>query len=339
MKNGINNWQRRWHPLLDQWVLIAATSGNRPWSGAMATAVPAEVPVRDPECYLCPSVERASGNSNPEYKGTYSFDNDYPSLSTEAPGETSNNKPYLLTAKATGRCRVLCWSEQHDLRLASLPKAQLKAAFDLCRDEYRLLSEDPDTKYVVIFENKGKEVGMSNPHPHGQAYAIPFVSDTAQRMRQAQTTYWEKNQSRLLQDMLSNQHIKEKLIISESQHWATLVPFSARFPYETWVIPKRHTTSLLDLDDEELEDLGLMYQQQLQRYDALFNRETPNMTMFHSAPCDGHKHSQNSCFHIAMQPPLMSPVRLKYLAGWESASGNVTNPVQPEFAAEQLRNT
>ncbi|MBX2835416.1 MAG: galactose-1-phosphate uridylyltransferase [Gammaproteobacteria bacterium] len=337
MENGINNWQRRWHPLLQQWVLIAATSGNRPWSGAMAQATLETELEHDPDCYLCPSVSRANGNKNPDYTGTHSFDNDYPSLSPLAPANTSEQPEFLTTAQANGRCRVLCWSERHDLRLASLPEKALIAAFELCRDEYQLLSSAKDAQYVVIFENKGKEVGMSNSHPHGQAYAVPFVPDTTLRMRSAQHHYFADHGSHLMQDMLEHEHTQSELVVTQNDYWSCLVPFAARFPFETWVVPRRHVNSLLDLTAIELKHLALLYQEQLQRYDILFDRITPNLTMFHSGPCDGDPTSTSSCFHIAMQPPLLTPTRLKYLAGWESSAGNITNPVQPEFAASQLR--
>ena len=72
-------------------------------------------------------------------------------------------------------------------------------------------------------------------------------------------------------------------------------------------------------------------------YDLLFERSSPNVTLLHNAPCDDHEGNRDWCFHIAMQPPLRDPEKLKYLAGFESGSANIINPVPPEVAASQLR--
>ena len=86
-----------------------------------------------------------------------------------------------------------------------------------------------------------------------------------------------------------------------------------------------------------LAELGEVYHRQARRYDALFQRKSPNITHFHNAPVDAHADNAHWCFHLAFQPPLREPDKLKYLGGFESAAGNITNPVQPEIAAQRLR--
>ena len=115
------------------------------------------------------------------------------------------------------------------------------------------------------------------------------------------------------------------------------MPFSARFSYETWVIPHRQVPVLTELTSEELNDLAAMYQRQAKRYDILFKRRSPNITLLHNAPCDQDPANADWHFHIAMLPPLRDPEKVKYLAGAEAGSNNVINPLQPEQAAEQLR--
>ena len=80
----ISNWQRRWQPLLQQWVMISARSAARPWSGATSSGKQNTPPAHDPDCYLCPRVVRANGSDNPDYTGAFAFDNDFPSLSFPA---------------------------------------------------------------------------------------------------------------------------------------------------------------------------------------------------------------------------------------------------------------
>lgn len=349
-----NNWERRWHALLEQWVVIAANSAVRPWSGIISDNKAETRPAFDKNCYLCPGVTRANGTVNPDYLGTYAIDNDFPSLALHAPdpnarpatsteknADTSNTNTDVLTrrASATGVCRVLCWSEKHNVTMADLSAEGMRSVVDLWQTEFTNLRDNPAIKQVLIFENKGVETGASNLHPHGQVYGYPFVSDNAQRMRRAQNNYAQTHPGRgLLTDMLK-QAQREELLVEASTYWSVIVPFAARFSYETWVIPHRRVADLSELTDDELNDLAQTYQRQAQRYDVLFKRPAPNITLIHNAPCDSEDASANQHwhFHIAMQPPLRDPEKLKYLAGAEAGTNNIINPLQPEHAALQLR--
>jgi len=334
----MNNWQRRWQPLLEQWVLISANSAHRPWSGATESDEQATLPEHDPDCYLCPGVTRANGKINPQYKGAFAFDNDFPSLGNNAPASSSNEDVLQTYAPAHGRCRVLCWSEKHNDTLASLSPQNMIAAVRLWRNEYVELSNDESIEQVLIFENKGVEIGVSNLHPHGQIYATSYVTDTGQRFRQSQADYARQHDGRiLLQSMLQNPLVTSELIVEKNQHWTVIVPYAARFSFETWIIPNRHLRSLADATDDELAELALCYQRQVQRYDAVFQRSAPNITLLHNAPCDNHSDNEHWCFHIAFHPPLRDPTKLKYLAGFESGSNNIVNPLMPEHAAQALR--
>jgi len=179
------NWERRWHPLLSQWVIVAATTGSRPWNGKLVgeTTEP-EIPTHDETCHLCPRNERASGDINPDYTGPWAFENDYASFSPKAPifdeenDLTSISNSLMRRDSNLGRCRVLCWTEQHDKTLASISSGNMQAVSRLWQDEYITLSKDKTIKQILIFENKGQEIGVSNPHPHGQIYATGFVGDS-----------------------------------------------------------------------------------------------------------------------------------------------------------------
>ncbi len=336
---GLNdeNWQRRWQPLLGQWVVVSARSAGRPWSGATSNGTTERAASHDPDCYLCPRVRRANGTDNLDYQGPLAFDNDFPSLSMEAPASI-NDDALLAVAPAHGRCRVLCWSERHNATLASLSTTELEQVVRLWRDEYVMLAAQPDIGNVLIFENKGTEIGVSNLHPHGQIYATSFVTDTATRMREHQAA-WSRKQagSSLLQSLLHHPHTTDTLHVDGDEHFSVIVPFAARFAFETWIVPNRHVMSLADMSDAELDSLGQLYQRQVRRYDLLFDRVAPNVSLLHNAPTDHHPDNHHWCFHLAFHPPLRDPDKLKYLAGFESGSNNIVNPLCPEEAASRLR--
>jgi len=331
-------WQRRWQPLLQQWVIVSSTSAGRPWSGALSDRKPGTAPpAHDPDCYLCPRVTRANGTVNPDYRGAFAFDNDFPSLSDRAPAADASD-PLARTAPADGQCRVLCWSERHDATLASLADDELVQAVALWRSEYRSLAARPDIAHVLIFENKGVEIGVSNLHPHGQIYATSFLTDTAHRSRMAQAHWAAENPGQtMLPALLAHAHTRSALIVDQDEHFAVIVPFAARFAYETWIVPHRHIGSTGEMNDEQLASLARLYQRQVRRYDLLFDRSAPNVTLLHNAPCDDHADNAHWCFHLAFHPPLRDAQKMKFLAGFESGANNIVNPVQPEQAAATLR--
>lgn len=334
------NHQLRWQPLLGQWVVISADTSERPWSGATVSGATGVAAEHDPDCYLCPRVTRANGKRNTDYKGTLAFDNDFASLTDTALEHGAMEQagdPLRRCSPASGLCRVLCWSERHNVTLAQLSPAEMLNVVKLWKHEYQSISQKDNIAHVLIFENKGTEIGVSNLHPHGQVYASAFLTDTALRMRNSQTDYGEKHKQSMLQALLDRPEYTEELIVEEGLHFKTIVPYAARFAFETWIVPTRHVGSIDKLSDTELTELSGLYQRQTQRYDRLFQRSSPNITLLHNSPCDGDPRNEHWCFHIAMQPPLRDLTRLKYLAGYESGANNIVNPVQPENAARKLR--
>src|SRR4029077_19273545 len=113
-------WEQRWHPLRNEWVIVAAHRQSRPWSGAELGAASPRPPAYDPQCYLCPGNARVSGRANPDYTSTYVFDNDHPCVGPEAPASPPPPPwPYRVT-QANGLARVVCYSPRHDVTLAEL---------------------------------------------------------------------------------------------------------------------------------------------------------------------------------------------------------------------------
>lgn len=337
------NWERRWHPLLSQWVIVAATTGSRPWNGAVFSANEATIPPHDPSCYLCPNNIRSNGTENPNYPGPWAFDNDYASFSPEAPvfaddnDSLENSSPLMRRDSNRGRCRVLCWTQDHSKTLASISRENMHAVARLWQQEYLTLAQDPEIQQILIFENKGQEIGVSNPHPHGQIYATGFIGDTFSRLRQSQTDWAAKHGSSLLLDLIARPEYQQSLKIAENEHCIAIIPYFARFAYECWIIPKQAAQHIGQLSEAVLNDLADLYQSMAKTYNVLFQRESPNISLLYNAPCDEHSDNTHWQFHIVMQPPLREPDKLKYLAGYESGGANIVNPVQPEIAAGRLR--
>ena len=162
-------WEQRWHPLRQEWVIVAAHRQSRPWSGGEVATREARPPQYDPQCYLCPVNARISGKSNPVYTGTYVFDNDHPCVGPDAPTQLAAPPWPYKNAPATGIARVVCYSPRHDVTLAELDVDGVDALLATWQQQMRELAARPEVAYVLIFENKGEAVGVSNPHQIGRA--------------------------------------------------------------------------------------------------------------------------------------------------------------------------
>jgi len=179
---------RRQNALTGDWVLVSPQRTKRPWQGNRHSPQNAKLPNHDPECYLCPENKRAAGKQNPDYRGPYIFQNDFPALLHET--EFIESEPPLFQAQAvSGNCRVFCFSERHDLTLPELESGAVEKVVQLWVEQVKELGGK--YRWVQIFENKGEQMGCSNPHPHGQIWAGDFLPNELNREDQRQSEYFK----------------------------------------------------------------------------------------------------------------------------------------------------
>jgi UDPglucose--hexose-1-phosphate uridylyltransferase len=329
-------WEQRWHPLREEWVVIAAHRNERPWTGETVDRGAVPAPTYSPECYLCPGNSRVHGHRNPQYEGIFAFDNDLPCVSPNAPVELPAPAGIYRNQPASGKSRVVCYSPRHNTTLAELPLDRIRAILECWQQQYVELGALPDVNYVLIFENKGKVVGVSNPHPHNQIYATNFVFKTIAIEMDAAARHWREHGRALFADIIAAEKADGRRIIVENDSAVAFVPYFARYCYETYVAPKQSHQSIADLAPNELTDLAAALQDVLIRFDNLWQLSFPYVLVLHQAPTDGNR-AEGFHFHIQIHPPLRSPNLLKYLAGPEIGGGNFIGDTSPEQKAAELR--
>ena len=326
---------KRWNPLLGEWVIIAPVTSGRPWNGSVARRQKKTYPEYDPDCYLCPGVKRASGEVNPEYKDVLVLDNDFSSLSMSY--SLGDEKRHPADLPAHGVCRVVCLSPRHNVTMAEMDKDEISKVIAAFKREYLELSSMPNIENVLIFENKGEIIGVSNLHPHGQIYATDFVPRILLSESNQAKLYMEKKGTCLFCDIMAEELQNGQRIVCRNKDFVAYVPYFARYAYEVHIIPRRHLPSIAILSNDEMQSLADIYQEILIRYDNLFEMHFPNITLFHNAPCAKGFPPEPFHFHIEFCPPLWSANQMKYLAGFETGGGNIINPAQPEESAEILK--
>lgn len=317
----------RWNPLLEQWVVTATHRQER-------TFFPP-----DDYCPLCPTKEGGFPTEVPltDYEMVV-FDNKFPSFHRNPPEPAVEPTDLYKVRPAAGVCEVVLYSPEHNGSLAEKTEEEIEQLVYVWTDRYEELGNLDYVDYVFIFENKGKEIGVTLNHPHGQIYAYPFVPPIVERELAASRTHKEKHGSCLLCDIMAEETRDTRRIVAKNDHFIGFIPFYARYPYEVHILSIEHKLSLAEFDEDEKRSLANILKIVMAKYDNLWGISFPYMMVLHQAPVDGKPHDYYH-FHIEFYPPLRTKDKLKYLAGSESGAGVFINDTLAEEKAEELRNT
>jgi UDPglucose--hexose-1-phosphate uridylyltransferase len=322
---------RRYDPLRDEWVLVSAGRTNRPWLGKKEAVAPVAKPAYDPGCYLCPGNTRVNGAQNPPFTETFVFTNDFAALRPDAPA--SEWRDGLLRAEGEqGTSRVLCFSPRHDLTLTDMAPADVRRVVDVWAAQTDELGER--YRWVQVFENRGAEMGASNPHPHGQIWAGTALPVGPAREDETQRGHHAATGRRLLADVVA-QELDGPRVVERSDGWLAIVPFWAVWPFEVLLVARGPARRLPDLAPADRDDLVGILQRVMGRYDALFDRPFPFSFGWHQAPF-GAGDADHWQLHAHFYPPLLEAEKRKFMVGYELLS-EAQRDITPEDAAARLR--
>lgn len=337
----MNTPHTRYNPLTGESVLVSPHRTKRPWQGRHEQRADIRRPRFEPDCYLCPGNARAGGKRNPDYTGTFVFENDFPALlpdssESEKPESPPVNEALFRSEAERGICKVICFSPRHDLSLSLMEPEQITAVIDTWSSEYISIAAEEYISYVQIFENKGPLMGCSNPHPHGQIWAnetIPYLPNLETKRL---TAYREGYGSCLLCDYIRAESEKEERVVSENGSFIALVPYWAVWPFELMLLPKRHIPSIDELKESEKQDLSAIIRDSGKTYDGVFETEFPYSMGIHQRPTDGGIY-RGWHLHFHYYPPLLRSAEVrKFMVGYEML-GMPQRDITPESAAQRLR--
>ncbi len=327
---------RRFNPLTNEWILVSPQRTQRPWLGQVERPAPESRPAYDPNCYLCPGNERAGGKRNPDYQGTFVFDNDFPALLPDTPPAQLDERGLIRAVGERGICRVVCFSPRHDATLPDMSLPDIQRVVDVWAEQMTELGERDFVHYVQIFENKGAAMGASNPHPHCQVWANDHVPTEPAKELHATGAYRAERGSCLLCDYLALELAAGERIVFQNDAFVVLVPFWAVWPFETMVLPRRHIQSIPELNPAERGALADAIKRLTTRYDNLFEISFPYSMGFHQAPTDGAAHPETH-LHAHYYPPLLRSATVrKFMVGYELLA-NPQRDLTAETAAARLR--
>jgi len=332
--NPTDHPHRRYNPLTGEYVLVSPHRTKRPWQGQVEKSPPDNRPAHDPNCYLCPGNERAGGAKNPNYTGTYVFTNDFASLLPDTPTAGDSAHPLLRTEDVSGTCHVMCFAPEHNLTLPQMAPSAIRRVIDTWAEQLSDLGQT--YKWVQVFENKGAVMGCSNPHPHGQIWALDTLPNEPAKEDKQQKAYYEREKRPLLLDYADLEQKQQERVIVENDHWLAVVPYWALWPFEILLMPRRHVLRMPDLTDVERDALADIMKRLLTKYDNLFETSFPYSMGWHNAPFDDEDNSHWQ-LHAHFYPPLLRSASVKkFMVGFEML-GEAQRDLTAEQAAARLR--
>jgi UDPglucose--hexose-1-phosphate uridylyltransferase len=220
----------------------------------------------------------------------------------------------------------------HEQDLADLPIPHIQQVVAAYRERMLDLHRDRRFRYVLVFKNHGAEAGATLEHSHTQLIATPIIPKILQEELDGSRRYFELKERCVFCDIVAQETADDngRRIVSQSERFIVIEPFAPRFPFETWILPRRHDDSFQTLSDpEEFRDLAAVLKDTLQRLNRALDRPPYNFAI-HSAPvAEGDLEYYH--WHLEIMP------KLTRVAGFEIGSGFYINPTPPEDAAQYLR--
>ena len=302
----------RWNPSRLEWVTYSDGRKNR-------TSFPPKE-----YCPLCPG-----GNLNYPTEIPFKdfeiavFPNRWSSFNTHLNNFSIEG---LETMPSNGKCEVIVYSAKHQDTIAQMSLNRIELLLNVWIDRYKELLDLEDVRYVMPFENRGEECGVTLHHPHGQIYAYPFIPPVIEKEL---ASFNKENFILKIIDIL-----EEKYFVYKDEFIIAAVPPFARYAYEVWIIPKRQVPGPWSFSEDEKKSFAKSLQKVVNGYDSFLNKKCPYIMGLHAAP---NLNDNKFHFHVEFYPPLRHGDKPKILAGSESMAGVFIMDVLPEDSAKVLR--
>jgi UDPglucose--hexose-1-phosphate uridylyltransferase len=322
-------------PIIGRWIIISTERGKRP-----TDFIVEKNHAKGGFCPLCPGNE----NTTPPEVLSYSHSsghqpnkpgwevrvvpNKYPALVIE--GDLNKEGEGLYDKmNGIGAHEVIIETPDHQESFTHLPPERMVKVFWAFRDRLTDLSNDPRFRYVMIFKNYGAAAGASLEHSHSQLIALPILPRMIKSELDGSLSYYKYKERCIFCDIIRQELNHNQRVITQNELFLALVPYAPRSPFEMWILPKKHASSYLSMNNEEFRLLSEIFSECMKRLDNCIPNVPYNFVL-HGAPLRSpaleHYH-----WHFEVMP------KLTMIAGFEWGSGFYINPIAPEEAAKYLR--
>jgi UDPglucose--hexose-1-phosphate uridylyltransferase len=323
-------------PIVGRWVIISTDRNGRPHD--FVKHQPTR-PVPTALCPFCPGQERLTpkeimayrpqpGGPNTPNWTVRVVPNKFPALQVE--GEMGREGIGLYDRmNGVGAHEVIIETPNHVEGLADLPTKKIEDMLWAYRDRMVDLRKDLRLRYILIFKNHGASAGATLEHSHSQLIALPIVPTSVQEELDGCRNHYQQKERCIYCDILRQDLSDGERIVAENPEFLCVTPFAARFPFEMWILPKRHAAYFEESQKSQFEFMASILSESLRRMDKVLSRPSYNFIL-HSSPLH-EKTGDYYHWHLEIIP------KLTQVAGFEWGTGFYINPVSPEEAATFLR--
>jgi UDPglucose--hexose-1-phosphate uridylyltransferase len=224
---------------------------------------------------------------------------------------------------------VIIESPRHVITMAALGEDNIREVLWVYRDRLVDLKKDSRLVHGMLFKNVGAAGGASLEHTHSQLIVTPIIPISVWEEMTGALEFFNYRGRCIYCDMVLQEQTNEKRIVLDTPHFTAFCPYASRFPFETWILPKNHSSHFENIPKPAVDDLGTVLRQVLNKLEQALDSPAYNY-IIHTAPFD-HQELPHYHWHIEIIP------RLTKVAGFEWGSGFYINPVPPEDAASFLR--
>ena len=322
-------------PITGRWVIISTDRAKRP-SDFLRQSVEIKGNGFCPFCYgnedkTPPEIlaygRNGAGRNQPGWTVRV-VPNKFPALGIE--GDLDRQGEGLFDKmNGIGAHEVIIETPTHEATLATLPEKSIEQVLAAYRDRVLDLKNDRRFRYILIFKNHGEAAGASLEHTHSQLIALPIVPKRVREEVDQSKRYYQEKERCIFCDMIRQEIETESRVINENEHFIAIAPYAPRFPFETWLLPKQHSSAFENNQSPIYTGLAKLMRDILARLDNVLDRPAYNYVI-HTSPI-GEESNDHYHWHIEMMPKLTK------VAGFEWGTGFYINPTPPEESARFMR--
>jgi UDPglucose--hexose-1-phosphate uridylyltransferase len=228
-----------------------------------------------------------------------------------------------------GAHEVIIETPRHEETLATMSEDAVEQVLWAFRERLQDLKQDRRFRYIIVFKNHGAAAGASLDHSHSQLIALPIVPREVRDEVEGARRHFKAKERCVFCDIVRQEVQDRRRYIGENADMVALAPYAPRFPFETWILPKRHQPLYEDSPRHEYAALARLLGDVLRRMNRAL-RFPPYNLLIHSAPL-AEPAVEFYHWHVEIIPTLTK------VAGFEWATGFYVNPTSPEEAAQVLR--
>lgn len=236
-----------------------------------------------------------------------------------------------------GAHEIIIETSRHIANIADLGEEQIAKIITCYIDRIGDLEKDKRFKYVLVFKNYGWTAGGSRiKHAKSQLIATPVNLKRVKEELYGAKFYYETHERCIFCDLIRQEAEDPKRVILDIDGFIAVAPFASRFPFEVWILPKKHSADFTNLDMPGRMELGGVLKKVLLKLKKGLN-DPPYNYVLHTAPFRRKKSGYwksidyDYHWHIEIIP------RLTRVAGFEWGTGFYICPLPPEEAAQFLK--